>query len=111
MIGQGEGNAIVLDIGGGRYLVFEHLHQGSALVRPAQSVTRGQRIASVGNTGNSLSPHLHMQIQDRPSLATDDPEVRTFPMVFEHTTLTRGGHKSTPPTADLRRGDLIHADR
>ena len=52
-----------------------------------------------------------MQIQDRPSLATDDPEVRTFPMVFEHTTLTRGGHKSTPPTADLRRGDLIHADR
>jgi hypothetical protein len=105
------GNAIVLDIGGGRYVALEHLQKGSALMRPGQSVTRGQRIAAVGDTGNSLTPHLHMQIQDRPSLASYDPEVRTFPMVFEHTALTRGGHESTPPTADLRRGDLIRADR
>jgi hypothetical protein len=105
------GNAIVLDIGGGRYVALEHLQKGSALVRAGQSVTRGQRIAAVGDTGNSLTPHLHMQIQDRPSLASYDPEVRTFPMVFEHTTLTRGGHESTLPAADLRRGDLIRADR
>jgi len=39
-----EGNAIVLDIGGGHYVVFMHLQQGSALVRPGQSVTQGQRI-------------------------------------------------------------------
>jgi len=108
-LGQGEGNSIVLDIGGGRYVVLEHLQQGSALVRPGQSVTRGQRIAAVGNTGESLSPHLHLQIHERPSL--DDDEVRTFPMVFEHTTLIRGGRESTPPTADLRRGDVIRADR
>jgi hypothetical protein len=111
VFGEGEGNAIVLDIGGGRYVVLEHLQQGSALVRAGQSVTRGQRIASVGNTGNSLSPHLHLQIQDRPSFASDDPEVRTFPMVFEHTTLIRGGRESTPPTADLRRGDVIRSNR
>jgi hypothetical protein len=111
VIGQGEGNSIVLDVGGGRYVVFMHLQQGSALVSAGQSVTRGQRIAAVGNTGNSLSPHLHVQIQDRPSLASDDREVRTFPMVFEHTTLTRGGRQVTPPTADLRRGDVIRADR
>lgn len=104
-----EGNAIVLDIGGGHYVVFMHLQQGSALVRPGQSVTQGQRIAAVGDTGGSLSPHLHLQIQDRPSL--DDDEVRTFPMVFEHSTLTRGGRESTPPTADLRRGDVIRANR
>jgi Peptidase family M23 len=106
-----EGNAIVLDIGGGHYVMFEHLQQGSALVRAGQSVTRGQRIAAVGDTGGSLSPHLHLQIQDRPSLPSDDDEVRTFPMVFEHTTLTRGGRESTPPTADLRRGDVIRANR
>jgi hypothetical protein len=111
VIGQGAGNSIVLDIGGGRYVVFMHLQQGSALVRPGQSVTRGQRIAAVGNTGESLTPHLHVQIQDRPSLGSDDREVRTFPMVFEHTTLIRGGRESTPPTADLRRGDVIRADR
>ena len=110
-LGQGAGNAIVLDIGGGRYVVFMHLQQGSTLVRPGQSVTRGQRIAAVGNTGESLSPHLHVQIQDRPSLGSDDRGVRTFPMVFEHTTLIRGGRESTPPTADLRRGDVIRADR
>jgi Peptidase family M23 len=111
VIGQGAGNSIVLDIGGGRYVVFEHLQQGSTLVRPGQSVTQGQRIAAVGNTGESLAPHLHLQIQDRPSLGSDDRGVRTFPMVFEHTTLIRGGRESTPPTADLRRGDVIRADR
>jgi murein DD-endopeptidase MepM/ murein hydrolase activator NlpD len=97
--GKGAGNAIVLDIGGRHYVVLEHLQQGSALVRAGESVTRGQRIAAVGNTGESLSPHLHLQIQDRPSL--DDDEVRTFPMVFEHTTLTRGGRESSrpPPTS------------
>ena len=110
-LGQGDGNAIVLDIGGGHYVVLEHLQQGSTLVRPGQSVTRGQRIAAVGNTGGSLSPHLHVQIQDRPSLPSDDRGVRTFPMVFEHTTLIRGGRESTPPTADLRRGDVIRANR
>jgi hypothetical protein len=110
-LGQGDGNAIVLDIGGGRYVVLEHLQQGSTLVRPGQSITRGQRIAAVGNTGGSLSPHLHVQIQDRPSLPSDDRGVRTFPMVFEHATLIRGGRESTPPTADLRRGDVIRADR
>jgi murein DD-endopeptidase MepM/ murein hydrolase activator NlpD len=111
VIGQGEGNTIVLDIGSGRYVVFAHLQQGSALVRADQSVTRGQRIAAVGTNGNSFSPHLHVQIQDRPSLPSEDRDVRTFPMVFEHTTLTRGGRESTPPTADLRRGDVIRADR
>ena len=111
VVGEGEGNAIVLDIAGGRYVVLEHLQQGSALVRAGQSVTRGQQIAAVGNTGNSLSPHLHVQIQDRPTLASGDPEVGAFPMVFEHTTLTRGGRESTPPTADLRRGDVIRANR
>ena len=110
-LGQGDGNAIVLDIGRGHYVVLEHLQQGSTLVRPGQSVTRGQRIAAVGNTGGSLAPHLHVQIQDRPSLPSDDHEVRTFPMVFEHTTLIRGGRESTPATADLRRGDVIRANR
>jgi Peptidase family M23 len=104
-----EGNAIVLDIGGGRYVVLAHLQRGSVLVRLGQSVTRGQRIAAVGDNGNSAAPHLHVQIQDRPSLPSDDREVRTFPMVFEHTTLTRGGRESTPPTVDLRRGDVIRA--
>jgi Peptidase family M23 len=106
-----KGNAIVLDIGGGRYVVFEHLQQGSALVRAGQSVTQGQRIAAVGDSGGSFSPHLHVQIQDRPSLSSDDRGVRTFPMVFENTTLIRGGRESTPSTADLRRGDVIRANR
>ncbi|HEX5876843.1 MAG TPA: M23 family metallopeptidase [Actinomycetota bacterium] len=111
LIGQGEGNMIVLDIGGARYVVFAHLQQGSALVSAGQSVTRGQRIAAVGHNGNSISPHLHLQLQDRPSLPSDDPEVCTFPIVFEHTTLTRGGREYTPSTADLRRGDVIRANR
>ncbi|SEQ32659.1 murein DD-endopeptidase [Ectothiorhodospira magna] len=54
----------------GRFLVIEHgqgyttryLHLSRALVRPGQTVERGQRIALSGNTGRSTGPHLHYEL-------------------------------------------------
>ena len=105
-IGQtpGEGNHVVLDIGDGRYAVLAHLQRGSVRVRAGERVGRGQQIAAIGDSGNSLAPHLHFQVQDRPD--TDDT-VRTFPVVFRDVVLIRGGRESTPAGADLRRGDHV----
>jgi murein DD-endopeptidase MepM/ murein hydrolase activator NlpD len=106
-IGQtpGQGNHVVLEIGGGRYAVLAHLRQGSVRVREGERVWRRQPIAAIGDSGNSLAPHLHFQVQDRPDT---DATVRTFPVVFRDVVLVRGGRESTPAGADLRRGDHVH---
>ncbi|AHK80006.1 hypothetical protein M911_13555 [Ectothiorhodospira haloalkaliphila] len=54
----------------GRFLVIEHgqgyttryLHLSRPLVRPGQTVERGDRIALSGNTGRSTGPHLHYEL-------------------------------------------------
>lgn len=104
-IGQtpGEGNHVVLDIGDGRYAVLEHLQRGSVRVAAGERVQRGQQIAAVGDSGDSLAPHLHLQVQDGPE---SGEHVRTLPMVFRDV-LVRGGAESTPTGADLRRGDHV----
>lgn len=98
------GNHILLDIGGGRYAVLAHLRQGSARVSEGERVRLGQQIAAVGDSGDSLVPHLHFHVQDSPAFGE---QVRTVPIVFRDVVLIRNGTESTPAGADLRRGDHI----
>src|SRR5918998_1283370 len=100
----GQGNHIVLDIGGGRYPVLAHLPRGSARGGEGERVRVGQQIAAVGDSGNSLAPHLHFQVQAGPDFGE---QARTLPVVFRDVLLIRGGNESTPAEADLRRGDII----
>jgi murein DD-endopeptidase MepM/ murein hydrolase activator NlpD len=46
------------------YAAFAHLAPGSVAVREGQQVRLGQVIGRVGHTGNSTSPHLHVQLMD-----------------------------------------------
>jgi murein DD-endopeptidase MepM/ murein hydrolase activator NlpD len=105
-IGQtpGDGNHIILEIGDHRYAVMAHLKQGSARVSEGERVRVGQPIAAVGDSGNSLGPHLHFQVQEGPVF---DQQARTVPIVFHDVILIRGGRASTPAEADLRRDDHI----
>jgi hypothetical protein len=59
------GNYLALDIGGGRYVFYEHLKPGSITVRPGQRVRKGERIAALGFTGQTTGPHLHLHVADR----------------------------------------------
>lgn len=62
--------------GAGRYMMIRHgkeyqtvyMHLSRSLVKPGQSVKRGQRIALSGNTGRSTGAHLHYEfhINGRP---------------------------------------------
>lgn len=99
-----EGNHVVLEIGAGRYAVLAHLRQGSVRVRPGERVRHGQQIGAIGDSGDSLAPHLHLQVQDGPRTGAD---VGTVPIVFRDVVLIRNGVESTPGAADLRRGDRI----
>ena len=57
----GYGNMIFIKHGYG--LVTKYAHLEKALVRKGQYVRRNQRIGLVGNTGRSIGPHLHYEVQ------------------------------------------------
>lgn len=61
------GNHIVLDFGNGLYGLYGHLKRGSQRVRVGDKVRKGDKIARLGNTGNSSAPHLHFHMMDGPS--------------------------------------------
>jgi Peptidase family M23 len=105
-VGQtpGQGNHIILDIGSGRYAALAHLKRGSARVDEGERVQVGQQIAAVGDSGDSLAPHLHFHVQTSPDFGE---QARTVPVVFRDAVLIRGVNESTPAQADLRRGDHI----
>jgi hypothetical protein len=107
-IGQtpGDGNHITLKIGNHRYAIMAHLKQGSARVSKGERVRAAQQIGAVGDSGNSLGPHLHFQVQDGP-VFDPDQQASTIPIVFRDVLLIRNGRESTPAEADLRRGDHI----
>jgi hypothetical protein len=67
-----DGNSVILDLGQRRYALYAHLQPGSITVRQGEKVKLGQAIALVGNSGNSVAPHLHFQVTDGPtSLASN----------------------------------------
>jgi hypothetical protein len=64
---EADGNCVILDLGGGRFAMYAHLQPGSIKVRKGDKVKLGQTIGLVGDTGNSLVPHLHFQVMDAAS--------------------------------------------
>ncbi|MDF1604964.1 M23 family metallopeptidase [Nocardioides sp. YIM 152315] len=60
------GNHVVVDHGDGVWSAYAHLRRDSAAVRVGERVQAGQRLAEVGNTGNTTEPHLHFQLMDAP---------------------------------------------
>jgi hypothetical protein len=66
-IDEADGNSVILDLGNGRYGLYAHLQRDSIKVEAGQTVKRGQVLGLVGNTGNSIAPHLHFHVMDTPS--------------------------------------------
>ena len=62
------GNYVIVDIGNQKYACYAHMVPGSIRVRVGDTVTEGQILGLMGNSGNSDLPHLHFQVvTDTPS--------------------------------------------
>lgn len=59
----GYGKLVVINHGNG-FMTF-YAHMSAIFVRKGQNVAKGQRIGSVGNTGNVTGSHLHFEIRQR----------------------------------------------
>ena len=91
-------------LAGGRSALISHHYPTPIVSNAVDFVRLGQQIAAVGDSGDSLVPHLHFHVQDRPDFGA---QVRTLPIAFRNVVLIRGGRESTPAEADLRRGDHV----
>ncbi|NYF11123.1 murein DD-endopeptidase MepM/ murein hydrolase activator NlpD [Leifsonia sp. AK011] len=58
--------------------VYGHMEFGSLQVEAGQTVTRGQQIGTVGNTGSSTGPHLHFEV------IIDDVQINPLPWLIAH---------------------------
>lgn len=54
------GTVLVIDHGNGIQTRYAHL--GTLEVREGQTVARGERVATVGTTGRTTGPHLHLEV-------------------------------------------------
>lgn len=75
------GNAVVIELESGLYVVLAHLRHESLQVDTGDLVRTGDFLAQVGNSGNTTLPHLHLQVQTHVDMW--HPDNRSVPFAFE----------------------------
>jgi Peptidase family M23 len=83
-LAEADGNSVILDLGSQRYALYAHLQPGSIKVRVGDNVKPGQVIGLVGDSGNSIAPHLHFQVTAGPNSLSSNGlpyEIRSFQVI------------------------------
>ncbi|MFZ0747924.1 MAG: M23 family metallopeptidase [Pyrinomonadaceae bacterium] len=97
------GNIVALKIGEGQYAFYAHLVPGSIRVKKGNRVRKGQVLGKVGNSGNSVGPHLHFQVSRGPELNGHD----FLPHVYTSYWLSGRARVGKPAPAKPRRIDFM----
>ncbi len=61
--GREAGNGVVIDHGGGWKTQYSHLRQGSIVVRPGNTVARGETLGLIGMSGKAAFPHVDFEVR------------------------------------------------
>lgn len=73
------GNYVIIESSKNVYAALCHLQKGSIQVSVGQNVKKGEVIGRIGDSGNSLAPHLHFQLMDSSDIST----AKGLPCAFE----------------------------
>ena len=60
-----EGNFITIEVAKKEFLFICHMKPNSIKVKIGDTVSQGQLLGQVGNSGNTSEPHIHIHLQDR----------------------------------------------
>jgi len=93
------GNVVVIDHGDGEFSVFSHLKHRSITVKIGDRVKAGEKIAEVGNSGDTQFPRLEYSLQTSADLNGADG----LPAAFAHLKVN-GRHAKE---VELVRGDVV----
>jgi murein DD-endopeptidase MepM/ murein hydrolase activator NlpD len=74
----GKENAIVIRHSDGTHAHYLHIQNLGTLVKPGDTVQRGQPIALSGNTGFSAFPHLHFVVTGSAEKNKEEIPVRFY---------------------------------
>ena len=66
------------------WALYAHLQPGSIAVAAGDEVEAGQPLARLGNSGNSIAPHLHFGLLDGPEPGT----ANSVPFVLDRYTVS-----------------------
>jgi len=83
------GNHVLLECGTEVRVLLAHMRRGSVRVRPGERVAVGRPLGTVGNTGNTNEPHLHVHAQ-RPGTAAEPLGGEPLPVRLAGRYLVRG---------------------
>jgi hypothetical protein len=64
------GNQVIIQIAPDVWAFYAHLQPGSVAVEVGETVSVGQPLGRLGNSGNSIGPHLHFGLLDSPGPMT-----------------------------------------
>lgn len=73
------GNHVIIEVDDDEYLFMAHFREGSVQVGSGDEVGAGDRIAECGNTGHTLTPHLHVHLQN----SAEFPFAKGLPLRFD----------------------------
>lgn len=96
------GNHVIIETAIG-FVLLAHLRCGSVTVQEGETVAPGRQVGQVGNSGNSVAPHLHLHLSKR----SDGNEILPLPAVA----FVEKQHDAWIPkrAATLPSSGLIHA--
>lgn len=75
------GNHIVIKTDNDLFLLMAHLQKNSVLVSIGERVRTGQKLAKIGNSGNTTQPHLHLHAMTGANFM--DPSSKPVPISFK----------------------------
>lgn len=97
------GNYVLIDHGHNEYSMLGHCLQGSVRVKSGDRVKRGKVVAQLGNSGWSMSPHLHYQLMSGPNPLTAEG----LPACFSDFDLIVGSKRIHIPYGAPETGEII----
>jgi hypothetical protein len=102
------GNYITIQMSENKFLFLSHLSPNNIKVKEGDTIRLGEHLASLGNSGNSTFPHLHIRIQNKP--AYNDTTALGLPFRFNQINRNRFGFWSGKGTPYLNRNDIFYRE-